>query len=144
MTQLYNQAKHSDTDIAYELLQSNGRPMHYRELIEEVLHRIESPVEPGLISSVLTQINLDTRFAYAGQGEWGLKVWVPARGSKRMPSITLMNKSVAYDDEMDRVPSEDNEDIFDLDADDSDEDILDSDDALDEEIEDDTEPETWD
>ncbi|CAA7599758.1 DNA-directed RNA polymerase delta subunit [Acididesulfobacillus acetoxydans] len=99
MAQSFDQGKLSGTDIAYELLQSHGRPMNYRDLIGLILQKKELPESPERISAMLTQINLDTRFAYAGSGEWGLKVWLPTRTSKRMPSITLMNKSVAYDDE---------------------------------------------
>lgn len=88
-------------EMAFELLKAHGRPMHYYELIQEILGRKGLPNDPAQISSVLTQINLDTRFAYVGKGEWGLKVWVPTRGSKRLPTITLMNKALAYDDEDD-------------------------------------------
>ena len=56
-------------------------------------------MDPEQISAVLTQINLDTRFTYVGKGEWGLKVWVPSRSSRKLPTITLMNKALAYDDE---------------------------------------------
>lgn len=91
--------KSSDTDIAYEILSAYGRPISYYELIKEVLTRQGFPLDPARISSVLTQINLDTRFAYVGKGEWGLKVWVPTRGSRRLPTITLMHKELAYDDE---------------------------------------------
>lgn len=112
--------------------------MNYRDLIGLILQRKELPQDPAQISAVLTQINLDTRFAYAGSGDWGLKVWVPARGSKRLPSITLMNKSVAYDDEeMEKTVREDHEDpedTYDLESDE--EDPGDSEDTLDEEDED--------
>lgn len=91
--------KPSDADIAYEILATQGRPMYYYDLIREVLSRQELPQDPAHISGVLTQINLDTRFSYLGKGEWGLKVWVPTRGAKKLPTITLMNKELAYDDE---------------------------------------------
>lgn len=124
MAQSYSQAKLSNTDIAFKLLQAHGRPMHYRDLIGLILQSKELPQDPEQISAVLTQINLDTRFAYAGSGDWGLKAWVPARGSKRMPSITLMNKSVAYDDEeTEKTVAEDHEDQdgrYDLDSDEDD------------------------
>ncbi|KLU59189.1 DNA-directed RNA polymerase subunit delta [Peptococcaceae bacterium CEB3] len=100
MAQSFGQGRlSSSTDIAFELLKTHGRPMNYRDLIGLILQKKELPQSPEQVSAVLTQINLDTRFAYAGSGEWGLKVWLPTRTSKRMPSITLMNKSVAYDDE---------------------------------------------
>lgn len=100
-------SKLSETDLAFELLQVHGRPIHYCQLIEEVLSKLFVPIDARQVSAVLTQINLDTRFAYIGQGEWGLKVWVPSRGSRRLPTITLMNKSVAYDDEVEKEPLED-------------------------------------
>lgn len=89
----------SDADLVYELLKCSGRPVYYLNLIKEVLVQQGLPQDPRHISSILTQINLDTRFAFVGNGEWGLKVWVPTRGARRLPTITLMNKSLAYDDE---------------------------------------------
>jgi DNA-directed RNA polymerase subunit delta len=91
--------KPSDVDIAYEILAAQGRPMYYYDLIREVLSRQELPLDPTHISSVLTQINLDTRFSYLSKGEWGLKVWVPTKGARKLPNISLMNKALAYDDE---------------------------------------------
>ena len=89
----------SDEDMAYEILASNGSAMYYQDLILEVLKRQGRPQDPVAISGVLTQINLDARFAYVGNGEWGLKVWVPSKGSRKLPTITLLNKELAYDDE---------------------------------------------
>ncbi len=90
--------KPSDEDIAREILAAQGRPMYYYDLIREVLSAQERPLDPTHISRVLTQINLDTRFSYLGNGEWGLKVWVPTKGTRRLPTITLMNKELVYDD----------------------------------------------
>jgi DNA-directed RNA polymerase subunit delta len=112
--------KPSDGDLAYEILAAQARPMYYYDLIREVLSRQELPLEPAYISGVLTQINLDTRFSYLGKGEWGLKVWVPTRGSRRLPTITLMNKELVYDDESHDLDLE--KDPLDLDED-SDEEI---------------------
>lgn len=89
--------KPSDEDIACEILAAQGRPMYYYDLIREVLSSQERPLDPTHISGVLTQINLDARFSYLGNGEWGLKVWVPTRGSRKLPTITLMNKELVYD-----------------------------------------------
>jgi len=72
--------------------------MYYYDLISEVLNSQERPLDPTYISGVLTQINLDTRFSYLGNGEWGLRVWVPTKGSKKLPIITLMNKELADDE----------------------------------------------
>lgn len=118
MTHLLNsRSKPTEADIALELLQAHGRPMHYQDLIGAVLGRLERVIDARQISSVLTQINLDTRFAYIGQGEWGLKAWVPARGARRLPTITLMNKTVAYDDDNDKDVLEDVRDDLEHDRD---------------------------
>lgn len=134
MTQPFDRTKLSETDIALELLQASGRPMYFRDLVEGVLSRLNRNVDPQHIAAVLTQINMDTRFAFVGQGEWGLKAWVPARGTKRMPAITLMNKSVTYDDD-DKTGVEDEEAGFSDDDELLDEDLLEGEDALDEEEE---------
>ncbi|MDI6878152.1 MAG: DNA-directed RNA polymerase subunit delta [Desulfitobacteriaceae bacterium] len=133
MAQPFERTQISETDIALELLQANGRPMYYRDLIEGVLSRLKRSADPQHMAAVLTQINLDTRFAFAGEGEWGLKVWVPARGTKRMPAITLMNRSVAYDDEA-KVDVDDGDAGY-IDDEELDEDLLEGEDALDEEDE---------
>lgn len=145
MTQPSDRTKISETDVALEILQANGRPMYYRDLVEGVLSRLEKTVDPKNMAAVLTQINMDTRFAFVGQGEWGLKAWVPTRGTRRMPAITLMNKSVAYDDE-DKMDVEDEEAGY-MDEDELlDEDLLEGEDPLDEEDEDspDNDEESWD
>ncbi|MDR3270480.1 MAG: DNA-directed RNA polymerase subunit delta [Peptococcaceae bacterium] len=92
-----------DIDVAVEILQANGRQMHYRELTEQTLQRLGRAAEPEQVVALLTQINLDARFSYAGQGEWGLKSWMPVRPARKLPTITLMNKSVAYDDDAPKV-----------------------------------------
>ncbi len=104
--------KLSEVDIAFKLLQAQGSPINYHKLIAEVLTHLDLPIDATRISSVLTQINLDTRFAYAGQGEWSLKAWVPTRSAKKQPTITLVNKATAHDDEIDKDFSEEtNEDL---------------------------------
>lgn len=103
MPQSFNPgSKQTEADIAFEMLQAQGRPVYYYTLIEEVLAKLHQTSDPVRISAVLTQINLDARFAYVGNGEWGLKSWVPARNARRLPTITLMNKSVSYDDESEK------------------------------------------
>lgn len=96
----------SETDIAFEILRAEGSPRNYHDLIVKVLNRLNLTIDAEQISSVLTQINLDTRFAYAGQGEWGLRVWVPMHVAKKQPSITLLNKTTAQEDERNKDSSE--------------------------------------
>ncbi|MGE4271791.1 MAG: DNA-directed RNA polymerase subunit delta [Desulfitobacterium sp.] len=95
--------KPSDEDIAVKILAEQGRPMYYQDFIVEVLSQQERPQHPAAISRVLTQINLDARFTYVGNGEWGLKVWSPGKSSRKVPTITLLNKRTVEDDVNDEV-----------------------------------------
>ncbi len=116
--------KPTEADIAYEVLKAQGNPMHYHNLIEEVLRRLGISQEAIRIAAALTQINLDTRFTFLGRGEWGLKVWEPAKTTKRSSPITLMNK--ASSDEEDKL------DLEELDEDALDEDATETDEVFDE------------
>ncbi|TGE34124.1 DNA-directed RNA polymerase subunit delta [Desulfosporosinus sp. Sb-LF] len=112
--------KVTEADIAYEVLKSQGNPMHYQNLIEKVLLRLGISPEAIRIAAALTQINLDTRFTFLGRGEWGLKVWEPAKVPKRNHPISLTNK--ASGDEEDRGDLEElDEDVLDEDASETDE-----------------------
>ncbi len=96
--------KMSEVDLAFHILKAKSQPMYYRTLIEEVFRvKPYSGDEVLAIAAVHTQINLDTRFIYLGQGQWGLKYWVPAKSHKKVPSITLLNRSVVYDDHNERA-----------------------------------------
>ncbi|KGK86639.1 DNA-directed RNA polymerase [Desulfosporosinus sp. HMP52] len=116
--------KPTEADIAYEVLKTQGNPMHYQNLIEEVLQRLGISQEAIRVAAALTQINLDTRFTFLGKGEWGLKVWEPAKTSRRAPAVTLINKGSL--DEDDKSDSEDLEDES------LDEDISETDEVFDE------------
>ena len=98
--------------------------MHYHNLIEEVLRRLGISQEAIRIAAALTQINLDTRFTFLGRGEWGLKVWEPAKTPKKLSPITLMNKASADE--------EDKSDLEELDEDALDEDASETDEVFDE------------
>lgn len=89
----------TDSDIAYNLLLTQGHSMNYQDLIREVLKVRGLPVDPGMLSAVLTQINLDTRFNYLGKGEWGLRAWVTSRGTRKVHSISSLNKALVEDED---------------------------------------------
>ncbi|AET70924.1 DNA-directed RNA polymerase, delta subunit [Desulfosporosinus orientis DSM 765] len=117
--------KPTEADIAYEVLKAEGNPMHYQNLIEEVLRRLGVSQEAIRVAAALTQINLDTRFTFLGRGEWGLKVWEPAKTSRRTPAVSLINK--VSSDEDDKIETDDMEDDDVLD-----EDMSETEDAFDE------------
>jgi len=111
---LTSKDKPTEADIAYEVLKAHGDPMHYHNLIEEVLRRLGISQEAIRIAAALTQINLDTRFSFLGRGEWGLKVWETAKIPRRLAPISLMNKA-SSDEEDKSDPEELDEDALETD-----------------------------
>ena len=69
----------SVTDLAFTILKRHGRPMHFKQLISEVMQvKAINQENPGrLIAQMHTEINLDSRFIHQGGGEWGLREWQP-------------------------------------------------------------------
>ena len=69
----------SEVDAAYHLLAKKGTPVHYKDLILEVIEVIHKPVQSQAmaISEIYTMMNMDSRFHYEGEGRWGLTEWVP-------------------------------------------------------------------
>jgi DNA-directed RNA polymerase delta subunit len=86
--------------FVYDLLKANGQPLHYSVLLDEIAGRFF--IERGNLveakARFYTWLNLDARFASAGQGYWGLRTMAPQKGSRQVPLLTLMHKSVEYDD----------------------------------------------
>jgi len=126
--------KPTEADMAYEVLKAQGNPMHYQNLIEEVLQRLGISQEAIRIAAALTQINLDARFTFLGRGEWGLKVWEPSKVNRRSPSVTMVNKN--------SMDEEDKSDLEELDEDSLDEDASESDEVF-EEVDDTRRGEKW-
>lgn len=69
------------TEIAYQILFSSGKAIYFRDLISKILTTNGSqPVSRSqAITEIHTQINMDSRFIYYGQGMWGLAEWLPRR-----------------------------------------------------------------
>lgn len=69
----------SEVDAAYHILTQKGTPLHYKDLILEVIEVTHKPVQSQsqAISEIYTMINMDSRFHYEGEGKWGLTEWVP-------------------------------------------------------------------
>lgn len=69
----------SVTDLAFTILKNYGKPMHFKQLISEVMRvKAINQDNPGrLIAQMHTEINLDSRFIHQGNGEWGLREWQP-------------------------------------------------------------------
>ncbi|ABZ83508.1 DNA-directed RNA polymerase delta subunit, putative [Heliomicrobium modesticaldum Ice1] len=90
----------SEMDVLFQLLKEKGENTHFRDLIVQALARIgyEDPEDPKSIAAVYTQMNLDMRFVHIGNGFWGLRNWAPAKSARRIPTISLLNKTVEYED----------------------------------------------
>ena len=72
----------SVTDLAFYILKNRGQAVHFKELISEIMRvKAISQENPGrLIAQMHTEINLDSRFLHQGNGEWGLREWLPRNG----------------------------------------------------------------
>jgi len=79
-------------DAAYEILLATGHPMNYLELCDAVLERFPMPQVPEARAraSVYTDINLDMRLVYMGDGNWGLREWAPAAATRSTPITTKL------------------------------------------------------
>ncbi|EJO22558.1 DNA-directed RNA polymerase subunit delta [Selenomonas sp. FOBRC6] len=93
----------SEVDAAYHILAKKGTPVHYKELITEVIEATHKPVQSlaMAISEIYTMMNMDSRFHYEGESKWGLTEWVPPevkRSSSRASSAaakTAITKETA-------------------------------------------------
>ena len=93
----------SEVDAAYHILAKKGTPVHYKELITEVIEATHKPVQSlaMAISEIYTMMNMDSRFHYEGESKWGLTEWVSPevkRSSSRASSAaakTAITKETA-------------------------------------------------
>ena len=69
----------AEVDIAHHILTQKQEPIHYKELIIEVIETKHKPVQSlaMAISEIYTMMNMDSRFHYEGEGKWGLTEWFP-------------------------------------------------------------------
>ncbi len=69
----------SEVDIAYYVLTEKAQTMYYKDLVLDVIEKKHKPVQSlsAAISEVYTLINMDSRFQYEGDGQWGLTEWNP-------------------------------------------------------------------
>lgn len=69
----------SEVDVAYHILMQAAKTMYYKDLVLEVIRKKRKPVQSlsAAISEVYTLINMDSRFQYEGEGQWGLTEWNP-------------------------------------------------------------------
>ena len=84
----------SDVEVAAYILNEGKVPMYYKDLIMEILEKKQKNVQSvsESISEIYTQINMDSRFFYVKDGNWGLTEWYPeakkpVRRSKKIDEL---------------------------------------------------------
>lgn len=105
----------SETDVAYSILLQKGEPVYYKDLIEEVMKcmgRDMQTIDSYSISEIYTQINIDSRFFFKGNGMWGLSEWNPPelRRSHNAKSSAKRekNRTAQFDEENLSILEEEN------------------------------------
>ena len=89
--------KKTEVDIAYYVLQHNGATMYYKDLVMDVIEKKHKPVQSlsAAISEVYTLINMDSRFHYEGDGQWGLTEWNPPETKRHTRSSSSSSSSTS-------------------------------------------------
>lgn len=89
--------KSSEVDVAYYILTQSGEKMYYKDLVLEVIEKTHKPVQSlsAAISEVYTLINMDSRFHYEGEGQWGLTEWNPPEVKRSHSSRSTSGSSKA-------------------------------------------------
>jgi DNA-directed RNA polymerase subunit delta len=87
-----------EVEIAYALLKlSNNQGRNLRELMQEVFAIKGMPLDnPQNMAAVHTEITLDNRFNFLGQGNWGLKEWTQEKIVRRNISHAGMRSLVFH------------------------------------------------
>lgn len=65
--------KKSEADWAYAIIEEKGGPVFYRDLIEEIIERMNKPKDDKTMASIYTRINIDNRLNHIGEGYWVLR-----------------------------------------------------------------------
>ncbi|MGE5370418.1 MAG: DNA-directed RNA polymerase subunit delta [Solirubrobacterales bacterium] len=65
--------KKSEADWAYAIIEERDGPVHYRELLDEIMARMNKPQDAKSMASIYTRINVDIRLVHIGEGYWILR-----------------------------------------------------------------------
>ena len=89
--------KSSEVDVAYYILSQAGEKMYYKDLVLDVIEKTHKPVQSlsAAISEVYTLINMDSRFHYEGEGQWGLTEWIQPEVKRSHSSRSTSGSSKA-------------------------------------------------
>ena len=86
--------KSSEVDVAYYILSQAGEKMYYKDLVLDVIEKTHKSLSAA-ISEVYTLINMDSRFHYEGEGQWGLTEWNPPEVKRSHASRSTSGSSKA-------------------------------------------------
>lgn len=64
-------------DAVYEVLKDHGQPLVVHDLMDRVLELLQQDPDPRRMAQIYSEMNLDVRFVYRGNGLWGLREWAP-------------------------------------------------------------------
>lgn len=121
-----NKTNLSEVEIAYNVLKGSGQAKNFRELMQQVFDSKGMTAEnPQLMAAIHTQINLDNRFVFLGQGSWGLKEWTQGKVVRRSVPASAAGRSVpvrrrSLQDELEYEDAEFNESYDNTSADEDD------------------------
>ncbi|MDX9872732.1 MAG: DNA-directed RNA polymerase subunit delta [Clostridia bacterium] len=106
--------KTSEVDILYQLLRDYGQGQSFRELMQQVCDIKGIPIDnPQLMAAVHTEINLDNRFTFLGQGSWGLREWSQGKIIRRnLSAATSSGRTVPFQRRPWQEDMEEGEDEF--------------------------------
>jgi len=65
--------KKNEADCAYAIIAEKGGPVFYRDLVEEIIERMNLYKDPKTMASIYTRINVDHRLNHIGEGYWVLR-----------------------------------------------------------------------
>jgi len=63
----------NDAEVACEILREQNDPMHYRDLLTEILTRQGREVTNENMSQVYTRLNMDHELISVGNGLWDVR-----------------------------------------------------------------------
>jgi len=65
--------KKSEADWAYTIIEEKNGPVFVRDLIDEIIKRMNKSNDPKTSASIYTRINIDNRLVHIGEGYWVLR-----------------------------------------------------------------------
>ncbi|MGE5560165.1 MAG: DNA-directed RNA polymerase subunit delta [Chloroflexota bacterium] len=84
-------------EIAFRILSKHGTPMEWSELLDAVaaIKKPGAEQNDGIRAraGMYTEINLDNRFNYVGDGLWGLRDWAPKGAATRAVPLATSLRS---------------------------------------------------